>query len=363
MCIYRAFRLSQREFPLILSFLVFLVFPILVSDAQPSGEKELAGEKFKNVTVLTSMPADQMGKVMNIISASLGVNCNYCHEGTNFAKENVGHKETARKMLSMTLSLNQSAFGGKAEVTCNTCHRGQSRPLDAIQLDAVRKSVVPSKLERKLTADEILSKFYVTLGGKDKLDAIKTRHVTAERVEPTGKREPEELWQTATGLSRMTTQYGKLVVVEGFDGQNAWKDANGNAIELKSDEAEQIRMEAVIAFGLGVPINYTSLAFTTTNRIDDREVYQVSASNGSQLTNHLYFDVESGLLTRRTSSMPTILGAFTYQVDYQDYQAFGGVMQPTTIRFAVPNITWTRQVISIETNVDMDDSMFRRPSR
>ncbi len=230
MCIYSAFKFSQRGLPLVLSLLVFIVLSMHVSDAQPTGEKDLAGEKFKNVTVLTNMPADQMGKVMNIMSASLGVNCNYCHEGTNFAKENVGQKESGRRMLSMTLSLNQSAFAGKAEVTCNTCHRGQSRPSDAIRLDTVLQNVRPSKLERKLTADEILSKFFDTLGGKDKLDAIKSRHVIAERIEPTGKREPEELWQTATGLSRMVTQYGMLSVVEGFDGQNAWKHAIKNSI-------------------------------------------------------------------------------------------------------------------------------------
>ena len=343
-----------------LSLLVLIVFSILVADARPADERKSAGEKFKNVSVLSDMPAEEMGKVMNIISSSLGVNCNYCHEGTNFAKEDVGRKQIGREMISMTLALNATAFEGKAQVTCNTCHRGKPRPTDAIRLEPLLQSVSLIQPERKPTADEILYKYYHSLGGTDRLAAIKTRHVIAERIEPNGKREPEELWQTATGLSRMVTQYGTLSVVEGFDGKNAWKQANGNAIELKSDEAVQIRIEAAIAFGLGVPTYYSRLEFQLLDKIDDREVYQVSADSGSKLRDQLYFDVQNGTLTRRTSSMPTILGVFTYQVDYRDYQEFSGVMLPTKIRFAVPNIVWTRQVITIETNVEIDETLFRK---
>ena len=49
----------------------------------PKGELqtkvETAGQKFKSIKVLNDMPADQMGKVMNMMSASLGVNCAFCH--------------------------------------------------------------------------------------------------------------------------------------------------------------------------------------------------------------------------------------------------------------------------------------------
>lgn len=138
-----------------------------VAYAQSSPESKKASEKFNNVSILTEMPADEMGKVMNMMSASLGVNCNFCHEGTNFAKENVGKKDVARKMLEMTLS-------------------------------------------------------------------------------------------------------------------------------------------------------------------------------------------------RRIASVPTVLGAFEFQVTYRDYKVFAGLRHPTLIQFAIPNITWTRQVTAVETNVQLDDSIFQK---
>ncbi len=59
-----------------------------------TSQVETAGQRFKNIKVLNDMPADQLGKVMNIFSASLGVNCDFCHYGEDFEKD--GKKEKRR---------------------------------------------------------------------------------------------------------------------------------------------------------------------------------------------------------------------------------------------------------------------------
>jgi len=336
-----------------------LLFAAPCANAQPNIVPKTAAEKFKNVSVLSDLPADQMGKVMNMMSASLGVNCSFCHEGTNFAKEGVGQKEIGRKMISMTLGLNKEFFGGKTEVTCNTCHQGKAKPSSNIALAAAKPITLSKRPQIRLTADEIIAKHIQGMGGKHKLDSVKSRHVIAKRLEPHGGSEPEELWQTADGLTRMVTQYGSVAVIEGFDGTQAWKRANENRIELKPDEAEQIKLEAVIAFGSAIPSAYSELVFQSVDRIDDRDVLVLSGLNHLTMPERLSFDSQSGLLRRRVSSVPTLLGAFEYQVDYEIYKAFSGVLQPTKIRFAVPNITWTREVTSIEMNVKIDESIFK----
>lgn len=329
--------------------------------AQSSPESKKSSEKFKSVSILTEMPADQMGKVMNMMSASLGVNCNFCHEGTNFAKETVGKKDVARKMLEMTLGLNRDFFQGRVEVNCYTCHRGQSQPSTTLALDRAKPVVPPIQSEKMPSANDIFAKHATALGGPEKPVSIKTLHVIAKRIEPNGAIEPEELWQTASGLSRMVTQYGSIAVVEGFDGTSAWKRANDNVIALKSDEAEQIRIEAAIAFASeSLPSRYSKAAFKIVDRVDGREVYVLTATSEGKLEERLYFDVQTGLLSRRIASVPTVLGAFEFQVTYRDYREFEGRRHPTLIQFAIPNITWTRQVTAIETNVQFDDSLFQK---
>lgn len=317
---------------------------------EPSTESavELAGTAFKNVTALSEMPADQMGKVMNLMSASLGVNCQFCHEGFDFAKERVAHKDIARKMIEMTFDLNNKHFDGRNEITCFTCHRGQAHPANNVFAEplAIAKNV--QQPETKPTKDEIFAKYVAALGGQEKLAAIKQRHTVAKRVEPDGRSEPEELWQSADGVYRLATNYKAVVVTESFDGKTASKKANEDPIKLKFDEALQIEREASLAFGTKIKANFDQFSYTRVEELEGRRMYALAAKGPSGVREQLYLDEQTGLLARRSASVPTVLGAFLYQVDYQNYKTFDGFQIPTTIRFSVPNITWTREVISVE---------------
>ena len=346
--------------------MISLVFATIFASNHCLVFAQTAGEKFTNVKVLTAMPAEQMGKVMNLMSASLGVNCSYCHEGTNFAKENVGHKDEARKMLTMTLGINTAHFEGKPSVSCYTCHRGNTNAASTTPLDSTTDSTIatrplPSHSASQSTVEAVLQKHIEALGGREKLESIKTRHIVAQRVEPNGQSEPEELWQTSVGQSRMVTKYGNVVVVEVFDGKDTWKSVNDRMIDLKLDEVEQIRREALVAWGLNLESIRSVLEYKHVEQIGDRNAHLIVRKTSGNLDERLYFDVESGLLIRRICSVPTVLGAFEYQVEYNDYQVMSDFLQPTKIRFAVPNITWTRQVIAVEINPDINSTLFQKP--
>src|ERR1700685_2400039 len=66
---------------------------------------KLAEDQFKNIKVLKGVPADQIFPSMQFITASLGVECEYCHvrEGQKlvFEKDDKKTKVTARKMMEM----------------------------------------------------------------------------------------------------------------------------------------------------------------------------------------------------------------------------------------------------------------------
>ena len=349
-CPFRLFLFSSHNsigWPAIFVWLQCLVGPSV--HAQSDATIELSGAKFKNVTALSDLPADQMGKVMNIMSASLGVNCQFCHDGNDFAKENVAHKDIARKMIEMTLELNKQHFQARSEVTCFTCHRGQALPSTTVLFNPAIVHDVAQPATQP-TVDEILSKYIDALGGQSNLAAIKSRHTVAVRREPDGRSEHEELWQTAEGNHRMVTTYGTVAVTEEFDGKTASKKANETAISLKPDEALQIEREAQIALGLNLKSTFQPLSFTRVEQIDGRRVFVLSAMGPSKTGERLYFDEQTSLLTRRTSTVPTALGDFVYQVDYRDYKPFGRVLVPTLLYYSVPNINWTREVKSVEHN-------------
>src|SRR5438132_11957646 len=83
----------------------------------------------KMIQVLTGVPRDEILATMRVISASLGVECEFCHETDRTL--NTAKKDIARRMMTMTRALNTASFGAQNRVTCFTCHRGSSTPLAA----------------------------------------------------------------------------------------------------------------------------------------------------------------------------------------------------------------------------------------
>src|SRR5437763_6546407 len=116
------------------SISVVWVLAVPIIGAQDtSGRPQMAEDVFKDVQILKGVAVDQFMGTMGFFSASLGLNCTDCHveksggDWARYADDNV-RKQTARRMMRMVNTINQMNFGGRQVVTCNTCHRGNSRP-------------------------------------------------------------------------------------------------------------------------------------------------------------------------------------------------------------------------------------------
>jgi hypothetical protein len=342
-----------------------LLFENTLGQNVSSQKIETAGQKFKNVKVLKDMPADDMGKVMNIMSESLGVNCDFCHYGYEFEKEGKEEHEVSRKMIRMTWEINRQYFEGKQEVSCSTCHNGRPHPLSVPNLNpgetVERRQKQP---ETKPSVDAILEKYGRAIGvrGSRASKGLGSgRYITALRLEPDGTQEKEEIWQKPGKLVISTFYPPSYTVTEGYDGTNAWKTSNTDLIKLKEDEIEQIRRTAELFAAIDLKAVYSKLEFGALEKISGRDVYMLRATSRTGARERLFFDVQTGLLVRRTASSPTILGAFIYQVDYNDYKDFGGVKLPVTTRVAMPGISFTRKILKVKNNAGVDDARFRVP--
>lgn len=330
------------------------------TQASPPAQVMTAGQKFKNIKVLNDLPADQLGKVMNIFSASLGVNCNFCHVGDDFEKDDKKEKATARNMIKMTFGINKDHFNNRPQVTCNSCHNGHEQPTNVPNLSPVEEPARPTQPTIKPTVDQILDKYWTALGGTANLTKVTSLAVKATRVEPDGKTTEAESIFYKGNKYVATTTYPKAAVTDRFDGTTATRTASTNIIQLKPDEAEQIKREADLFSPANLKAIYPTMVFNRVDRVDGHDVNIVIATTKSNVREVLYFDVLTGLLVRRTTSTQTMFGRFVYQVDYTDYKLAGGVKMPMTIKYAMPNIRWTRKIIDAKVNAPVDDSNFSK---
>lgn len=318
-----------------------------------------AGRKFKNIKVLRNMPADQLGKVMNIMTASLGVSCSYCHTGYDFEKDTNAKKAVARRMLRMTFDLNRQYFNGKPVISCNTCHNGHPEPSARPRLDSPMIAEPPKAgTTNNPTAAAIIEHYERALGTPEARSRIRTLKIEAERIEPDGTKEPEEIWQQFPDKMLVKTTYpSNYVIIEGFDGQIAWKTSNGAKIDLKADEIEQIRQNALVGF---VPLSkiFQKFEFGYETVIEGHQTYVIIGESPGGLRDELFFDSSTGFLIRRESSLPTVLGDFVFRVDFYDYREFDGIKRPAAIRYSMPGVSFTRRLINVRTNTPIDPGLF-----
>lgn len=103
----------------------------------------LGQEEPKNLKVLKELPKDQLLPVMVFMSNSLGVSCDHCH-AAKWESDEKEAKGVARTMIVMMRDINDRHFGGEQAITCNSCHRGQIRPITTPRIANAYYNVSPA---------------------------------------------------------------------------------------------------------------------------------------------------------------------------------------------------------------------------
>ncbi|MBV9240631.1 MAG: c-type cytochrome [Acidobacteria bacterium] len=351
----------------VLAFAAFFGYNGRTTKAQvqtPQTQGPTIGQQFKNIKVLNDVPADQLGKIMNLFSASLGVDCAFCHNTKDYSSDEKREKQTARKMIAMTFEINKANFNGRPQVSCNSCHNGHQEPSSSPNLWPDAQEPTPKQPDPKPTADQILAKYLTAVGGADKVAKITSRHLTATHLEPDGKSEPEDIWQKGRSL-RIDATYPDNVVTKGYDGTTFWINTKkGGAVKLNADDAAILKRDADLMFNPDLKSVYTKLDYRFTDNFDGRPVYLVTGTLPNNQVERLGFDVETGLLVVRIFIVRTALGPFMYQWNYSDYKDFGGVKIPTTIKIAQPGVRFTRKITKVKINAPItDNSVFSEPKK
>jgi hypothetical protein len=109
---------------------------------------------------------------------------------------------------------------------------------------------------------------------------------------------------------------------------------------------------------------FTRLSFGGKETIDGKEVFVLRGMGADGKGERLYFDAQSGLLLRRVTSTPTMVGLIPEQVDYDDYRDVDGMKVPFTIRVSSIDSFWssTRKFTEIKLNTPVDETKFTKPA-
>lgn len=358
------------------------VSPAAAQQAANNAKPLMVEDVFKNVQELKGIPVNQFMDTMGFFAAAIGLNCTGCHvpealqNWSRFA-DDVPRKRMSRVMIRMVDSINKEKFGGRRMITCWTCHRG-GQAVDNIPSLQAQYSIAPEDpnaiemvvdAPKEPTANQILDKYIAASGGAQKLAALtswvakgtysgyNTYHVAV----------PVEIYEKSPAQRALFshTQVGDNAEV--YDGANGWIAALDRPVPLLTllpgPELDGAKLDAMLGFPGSIRQALTDFktGFPPTT-IDDKLDNIVQGTAPGKTRVKLYFDNQTGLLTRQVRYADTPIGMVPTQTDYTDYRDVAGVKLPYHIV-----VTWTDGqsdiVLSdIQANVAIDAAKFAKPA-
>jgi len=332
---------------------------------QPAQQPRTAEQVFKNIKVIKSMPAGQLQGAMSFIATSLGVDCSYCHTPPAMEKDDKPTKETARRMLAMVSEINKN-FGDKPRVNCATCHRGKTKPVSVPPLPSLSAPFTGRSLtvsQQVLPAvDEILDRYIKALGGMQALEKVTTR-MRKGAVEVGGVQGTFEFYESAPNkgllIGSLPAPVGSVEQV--FDGSHGWVKNQSGIFDMTGDGLDQMRREWGFYNDVKLKEQFKEMSVAGRERIDNREFYVVVGTRPDGRIERLYFDVRTGLLTRRYAETPTYFGALPNTTDYDDYRKVGKVLLPFVVRKVRGGTMILQTIAEYKLNLKIDDTRFKKP--
>lgn len=362
---YRWFRFSGLLATASFAFLTARAQSSLPQAPAPVADSHarLAEEQFKNIQALKGIPADQLIPSMQFISASLGVECEFCHVHGSMDKDDKKPKVAARKMIAMMFAINKDNFEGRKEVTCNTCHRGAAHP---VSIPAVGENEAEKKPEDEKSqppdANQLLDKYLAAVGGAEALQKISSRVQKGTLTAFGGQHFPIDVYAKAPDkrLSTMHLQTGDSVTA--YDGHEGWLAVPGRVHLMSNEENAAAKIDADLYFAVHIKTLYQKFRSMPGEIIDGHSTWLVVGRTDERPPIRLYFDQQSGLLLRVVRYAETPLGRNPTQTDYADYRDADGAKIPFRWILTRPGNAFTIQVDQMQQNVPVDDAKFVKPA-
>ncbi|HJZ71504.1 MAG TPA: photosynthetic reaction center cytochrome c subunit family protein [Vicinamibacterales bacterium] len=336
-----------------------------------SPKRQMSDEAFKNVQLLKGIPVDEFMGAMGLFSAATSMCCLECHS-PDWAAD-TPRKITTRKMIQMVNTINQTNFSGRKVVSCWTCHRQSDRPQVTPALDVVYGEPIywaPDDLflqaQGAPAPDKVLDKYIQAIGGADRLAKL-TSYVGkgSATLFGGGFKSAVELYVKAPNQRALIIHQELGNKTMTFDGHNGWLASAVTPLpvmDLTGGELDGARLDAELSIPGRVKQLLGNWRAALPRDIAGRSVNVLQGTGTGGLTATLFFDVDSGLLTRVVRYANSAMGRVPTQIDFEDYREVAGVKVPFKWSFAWVSGRDVVELTDVQPNVAIDAAKFGKPA-
>jgi hypothetical protein len=217
-------------------------------------------------------------------------------------------------------------------------------------------------------ADEVFEKYAKALGGAQALGALKTWTARGESVgygPESGSPRPVDIYAQAPNRYSLVIHTDSGDDTRTVNGASGWHAAPFRplaVLPLTGQDLEGLQFDALLAFPGQVRGAAKNWRVGFPSIIDDRDVQVVQGTLAGGTTVTLYFDDETGLLTRQMRYARSPIGPLTTEVTYGDYKDVAGVKMPHQFTLRWLNGRETVTLSEIRANAAVDAARFNTPA-
>jgi hypothetical protein len=365
------------------------------TQGQGQGDKPVEQTR-KNIQVLKGLPESQLFPEMNFISASLGVQCGFCHVSngkdpktgfTNWVWESDDkeEKKTARDMMRMVLAINGGNFGlSRGQVTCYTCHRGQSHPqnLPALPLAVSGHEPAPAASPtpgaagaphdehggpggarpEQPTVQQVYDKYLAAVGGQAAAAKFQTQILKGTVAQSQNRNTTFEVTTKSPDKYLLVMESPQGAMRRALNGASGWMTGPRGTRSLGAPELAEARRVADL-FGLVKFTPAATMRVVGRRKLGDRDAIVVIDRPSETVQRRYFFDAETGLLTRIVTLTDAMLNNLPEQIDFEDYRDVDGAKLPFVVRVSSIDTfnSYTRTLTEVKHGVPVEDRLFDMP--
>lgn len=216
------------------------------------------------------------------------------------------------------------------------------------------------KKEKLPSVKEIFKKHVKASGGRKAAEKIKSRITTGTVELPAmGLKGTFEMLSKSPNKSLITMNLSGLgEITEAFDGSEAWANNPLSGLRVKSGkELEEVKEATDFYYDIKLRKIYPKAAVTEIKNLDGADVFVIKADEDTTL----YFDKQSGLLTRVDQIVTSPEGKINSVTKFEDFRVVDGIRQTFRFRQSALGAEFVFNVSEIKQNVEIADERFSKP--
>ena len=214
-----------------------------------------------------------------------------------------------------------------------------------------------SKIPAGVTVNTVLDGYIAAIGGRENVEKVKDK-VSVIKGSIQGMEMKITISQKAPNKLLQLLDAGGMQQTTIFDGTKGKQIAMGNEVVLEGDNLIETKLEAILNLFLDYKTHGITAELTGMEKVNGKDAYKVALTLPNNNKWIQFYDVDSGLLVKQTSTKKAPQGSFTVAITFDDYRDVEGVKYPFKFNQTVGPQSMDMEVESIKINSGLSDSLF-----